>query len=212
LQASQQVGMIANQLGSLNRNTVSGSNNTLGYLSSIARSNSDILTVNKQQLSAFATVNKEALNTFHSGGMVGGYNRGGGVPIMAQTGEFVMRRQAVQNIGASNLQNMNRNGSISLNSSGASQELNDALTRGGKDISDMWTQMFNTFASSLESAVASLGTMPEQITTRVEPISIEGANGFAQSIADQLMPKLQTYIQSLLPQQGSQPIQPGKDL
>ena len=107
---------------------------------------------------------------------------------------------------------MNRNGNINLNSSAASQELTDALTKGGQDISDMWNQMFNAFASSLESAVSSLGTVPEQITTRVEPISIEGANGFAQSVADQLMPKLQTYIQSLLPQQGSQPIQAGKDL
>ena len=178
----------------------------------IRRRNEDVRFRGQDTFAQAETFRRNTGRKFHNGGMVGGYNRGGGVPIMAQTGEFVMRRQAVQNIGASNLQNMNRNGNINLNSSAASQELTDALTKGGQDISDMWNQMFNAFASSLESAVSSLGTVPEQITTRVEPISIEGANGFAQSVADQLMPKLQTYIQSLLPQQGSQPIQAGKDL
>ena len=32
------------------------------------------------------------------------------VPIMAQAGEFVMRREAVQNIGVQNLAQMNRSG------------------------------------------------------------------------------------------------------
>ena len=33
------------------------------------------------------------------------------VPIMAQAGEFIMRRDAVQNIGVENLAQMNRTGS-----------------------------------------------------------------------------------------------------
>ncbi len=60
----------------------------------------------------------------HSGGMVQGFNQGGmitmpnyhsggnvdDVPIMAQEGEFVMRRSAVESIGAENLARMNNTG------------------------------------------------------------------------------------------------------
>lgn len=42
--------------------------------------------------------------SFHTGGMIGG---SGEQPIMAQSGEFVMRREAVQSIGANNLEAMN---------------------------------------------------------------------------------------------------------
>ena len=41
---------------------------------------------------------------FHAGGMIGGQ---GETPIMAQSGEFVMKREAVQSIGANNLDAMN---------------------------------------------------------------------------------------------------------
>lgn len=45
---------------------------------------------------------------FHQGGMIGG--QGQNVPIIAQPGEFVMQRSAVQSIGASNLAEMNATG------------------------------------------------------------------------------------------------------
>ena len=48
---------------------------------------------------------------FHSGGMVPqSYHSGGNVPIIAQEGEFVMRRSAVESIGVENLNRMNRTG------------------------------------------------------------------------------------------------------
>jgi len=62
---------------------------------------------------------------FHQGGEVQGYNTGGlipqyhsggnvdNVPIMAQEGEFVMRRSAVDSIGLENLNRMNRTGQTS---------------------------------------------------------------------------------------------------
>ena len=62
------------------------------------------------------------LGMFHQGGEVQGYNTGGmipqyhsggnvdNVPIMAQEGEFVMRRSAVDSIGLENLNRMNRTG------------------------------------------------------------------------------------------------------
>lgn len=45
---------------------------------------------------------------FHEGGFIGG--GGNNVPIMAQSGEFVMQRSAVQSIGLDNLSSMNETG------------------------------------------------------------------------------------------------------
>ena len=46
----------------------------------------------------------------HTGGMIRSYHQGGNVPIIAQEGEFVMRRDAVDSIGAENLARMNATG------------------------------------------------------------------------------------------------------
>jgi hypothetical protein len=48
---------------------------------------------------------------FHEGGFIGG--GGNNVPIMAQSGEFVMQRSAVQSIGLDSLTNMNETGQAS---------------------------------------------------------------------------------------------------
>jgi len=53
-------------------------------------------------------VKNNGIQRFATGGMVGGQDN---VPIMAQAGEFIMRRDAVQNIGVQNLAQMNRSGS-----------------------------------------------------------------------------------------------------
>ena len=45
---------------------------------------------------------------FHEGGFVGG--NANNVPIVAQSGEFVMQRSAVQSIGLDSLTNMNETG------------------------------------------------------------------------------------------------------
>ena len=50
------------------------------------------------------------IQRFANGGMIQGQDN---VPIMAQAGEFVMRREAVQNIGVQNLAEMNRSGESS---------------------------------------------------------------------------------------------------
>tara|TARA_Y100000593_G_scaffold29949_1_gene59334 strand:- start:5787 stop:7052 length:1266 start_codon:yes stop_codon:yes gene_type:complete len=62
---------------------------------------------------------------FHQGGQVQGYSTGGmipgyatggsidNVPIMAQEGEYVLRRSAVDSIGLENLNRMNRTGQVS---------------------------------------------------------------------------------------------------
>ena len=50
----------------------------------------------------------------HSGGMIPqSYHSGGDVPIVAQEGEFVMSRDAVQSMGVENLNRMNRTGQAS---------------------------------------------------------------------------------------------------
>jgi len=52
-------------------------------------------------------IKDNGIQRFATGGMVQGQDN---VPIMAQAGEFVMRREAVQNIGVQNLADMNRSG------------------------------------------------------------------------------------------------------
>ena len=55
----------------------------------------------------YATGGIIPMSTYHSGGGVDN------VPIMAQEGEFVMRRSAVESIGVENLNRMNRTGQSS---------------------------------------------------------------------------------------------------
>ena len=52
-------------------------------------------------------VKNDGIQRFAQGGMVQGQDN---VPIMAQAGEFIMRREAVQNIGVQNLAQMNKTG------------------------------------------------------------------------------------------------------
>ena len=53
-------------------------------------------------------VTNKGIEKFHEGGMIGGnFNN---VPIVAQSGEFVMQRSAVQSIGLNNLSSMNETG------------------------------------------------------------------------------------------------------
>ena len=63
-------------------------------------------------------ITNRGIQRFANGGMVQGQDN---VPILAQAGEFVMRRDAVQNIGVDNLASMNRTGSaggVTINVSG----------------------------------------------------------------------------------------------
>ena len=57
-------------------------------------------------------IKNNGIQRFATGGMVQGQDN---VPIMAQAGEFIMRREAVQNIGVNNLADMNRSGSAGSN-------------------------------------------------------------------------------------------------
>jgi len=52
-------------------------------------------------------IKNNGIQRFATGGMVQGQDN---IPIMAQAGEFIMRREAVQNIGVQNLADMNRSG------------------------------------------------------------------------------------------------------
>ena len=52
-------------------------------------------------------IKNNSIQRFATGGMVQGQDN---VPIMAQAGEFIMQRSAVQNIGVQNLADMNRTG------------------------------------------------------------------------------------------------------
>ena len=56
-------------------------------------------------------VDKSGIQKLHEGGMIGG--NANNVPIVAQSGEFIMQRSAVQSIGLDNLSAMNETGQTS---------------------------------------------------------------------------------------------------
>ena len=56
-------------------------------------------------------VKENGIQKFAQGGMVQGQDN---VPILAQAGEFIMKREAVQDIGVSQLAQMNRSGSAGV--------------------------------------------------------------------------------------------------
>ena len=63
-------------------------------------------------------IQNNGIQRFAQGGQVQGEDN---VPILAQAGEFIMKRDAVQNIGVQNLANMNRTGNsggVTINISG----------------------------------------------------------------------------------------------
>ena len=62
-----------------------------------------------QRFATGGLVKDVPIQKFATGGVIQGQDN---VPILAQAGEFVMRRSAVQNIGVQNLADMNRTGSV----------------------------------------------------------------------------------------------------
>jgi hypothetical protein len=85
-------------------------------------------------------IRNNGIQRFATGGMVQGQDN---VPILAQAGEFIMQRSAVQNIGVQNLADMNRTGSaggvtvnIQGNMIGNDEFVRDSLIPQLKQVSD----------------------------------------------------------------------------
>jgi hypothetical protein len=58
-----------------------------------------------------ATINAEQPPSMAEGGLIGGQlHGGGGTPIIAERDEFIMNRQAVEDVGADRLENINEGG------------------------------------------------------------------------------------------------------
>ena len=84
-----------------------------GIFGNLFRGISSLLTAHTGGL-----ITNGGIQRFANGGVVRGQDN---VPILAQAGEFVMRREAVENIGVSNLMNMNQTGranSVNINVAG----------------------------------------------------------------------------------------------
>ena len=93
--------------------TLAGGPASGGIFGNLFRGISSLLTAHTGGL-----ITNGGIQRFANGGVVRGQDN---VPILAQAGEFVMRREAVENIGVSNLMNMNQTGranSVNINVAG----------------------------------------------------------------------------------------------
>ena len=156
------------------------------------------------------------------------FNKGGEVPIMAQTGEFVMNRQAVQRNGIGMLSRMNQglptfhsggyvgaqyrqaggrifgrqnnapSSAVTVNGADAAKELNNAIITGGETVKASWQQLFDTVAQNLDSALSQVSTIPNQINATVAPVQIEGVQSFTEALSAQLVPKIIEQIAPLI--------------
>ncbi len=163
---------------------------------------------------------------YHSGGKVKGFSNGGDVPIMAQEGEFVMSRNAVQRLGVGTLSRMNnglpsfhdggpvyrqfgggvtrRGGTnrpqtaVVINGADAAKELNNAIITGGETVKQSWQTLFDTVAEGLNSALGQISTIPNQINTTIAPVQIEGVGSFTDALAAQIVPKIVEQIAPLI--------------
>ncbi|MHA2404336.1 MAG: hypothetical protein ACXADH_15160, partial [Candidatus Kariarchaeaceae archaeon] len=162
---------------------------------------------------------------YHSGGKVKGFSNGGDVPIMAQEGEFVMSRNAVQRLGVGTLSRMNNglptfhNGgpvyrqvggrifgrqnntpssAVTVNGSDAAKELNNAIITGGETVKQSWQTLFDTVAEGLNTALSQVSTIPNQINATIAPVQIEGVGSFTEALAAQIVPKIVEQIAPLI--------------
>jgi TP901 family phage tail tape measure protein len=164
---------------------------------------------------------------YNQGGKVRGFSSGGDVPIMAQDGEFVMSRNAVQRLGVGTLTRMNnglptfhnggpvykqfggrisgrRSGSngpqtsVVINGSDAAKELNNAIITGGETVKQSWQTLFDTVAEGLNSALGQISTIPNQINATIAPVQIEGVGSFTEALAAQIVPKIVEQIAPLI--------------
>ncbi len=114
--AAASINIFANAISQLRNNSMDASQ-TFGFLLStigqfVALSGNAVGGAGLGLLSGFfahtgGLITNRGIQRFANGGVVQGQDN---VPIMAQAGEFVMRREAVQNIGVQNLAQMNRTG------------------------------------------------------------------------------------------------------
>mgnify|MGYP003143178544 CR=1 FL=1 len=114
--AAASINIFANAISKLRNNSMDASQ-TFGFLLStigqfVALSGNAVGGAGLGLLSGFfahtgGLITNRGIQRFANGGVVQGQDN---VPIMAQAGEFVMRREAVQNIGVQNLAQMNRTG------------------------------------------------------------------------------------------------------
>ena len=179
---------------------------------------------------SYLGITRGELPVFHQGGFVQGYSKGGDVPIMAQQGEFIMNRRAVDRIGLGNMMSIN-NGGFGGGSTSLAKPIVE-LTRGiiglsrlSQNIANLTAslnnptlvagmyQAFNDGAIKLSLALQPLNNIPESIEMKLAPVDIAGLDGFTQQVVDGVINKLidMRVIGQSAPQ-NTPTVRPGTDL
>ena len=122
----------------------------------------------------------ESLGLYHNGGMVKGYNRGGEVPIIAQEGEYVMSRQAVNSIGRGTMEAINKyhsGGLVQYRQTGGAASTGPIVT--GTDVGQLQqVQSFNTLAKIGKDQIGA--------TTKIGENQIGATNNISTNVVNKL--------------------------
>jgi hypothetical protein len=148
---------------------------------------------------------------------------------MAQQGEFIMNRRAVNRVGLDNMMSIN-NGGLGGGSTSLAKPIVE-LTRGiiglsrlSQNIANLTAslnnptlvagmyQAFNDGANKLSIALQPLNNIPESIEMRLAPVDIAGLDGFTQQVVDGVINKLIDMSVIGQPPQNAPTVRPGTDL
>ena len=178
---------------------------------------------------SYLGITRGELPVFHQGGFVQGYSKGGDVPIMAQQGEFIMNRRAVDRVGLGNMMSINNGGFgggstslakpmielsnriqglsiLSRNIANLTASLNNPTLVAGM------YQAFTDGATKLSLALQPLNNIPESIEMKLAPVDIAGLDGFTQQVVDGVINKLIDMRVIGQPVQNTPTVRPGTDL
>ena len=160
---SNNIDGLINALGSINNFSTELANNTASLVANTASIDALTAAVTSLNLGGGTTLNTGGkVMAFARGGVVPGRGNRDTVPAMLQPGEFVIRKKAVETIGANNLHGMNKYGSGgSIRSGSYGARGRKKFAKGGPAIASI--DSFN------ENDILDGDTFDAMVTPKVEP-------------------------------------------
>ena len=129
---------------------------------------------------------------FHSGGYVGGFAKGGEVPIIAQEGEYVMSRQAVDSVGRGTMEAINKyhsGGLVQYRQTGGAASTGPMVT--STDVGELKTvQSFDALSGIAKEQVGATNGVSTQVIglTSMNSQKLDTVSSILKQIVNNLKP------------------------